>query len=301
MMFTFNTVLVNDDYRLIEKRNLIAINYLTGWFTIDLMAILPVDLLKNFFIESEEEISEMNQQVLENGSDIELVKYNGIIRIIRIGRIYKLMKLARLFRIIKIFKSKMIQMFRKANSELNISDSFEKLIIFIMISFLIVHIVACMWVFATTFSDEDEPTWIRASEISKNTTSSKYLYSIYFTVTTITTVGYGDILATNMLEQAFCIACMLIGVIGFTLFTSTLTKLLSEYEESSNKILNDKVDILNTIYKEYYLPLDIYERVKKSLVEIYKHDVDELNDFLSVLPLGLSVEMSFIINEQFYS
>ena len=113
---------------------------------------------------------------------------------------YKLIKLTRLVRIFKIFKSKGT-LFKKAKGKLNIGDNFEKFVFFILMSSLICHIIACMWVFITTFAEEDEASWI--SDIS-GSNITKYMNTMYFTITTITTVGYGDILASNPKEQGFC-------------------------------------------------------------------------------------------------
>lgn len=124
---------------------------------------------------------------------------NGIVRIARIGRMYKLIKLTRLIRIVKIFKSKG-SLFKKAKGKLNLGEGFERLVFFILMSCMICHIVACMWVFATTFADEDQPSWIRATGMEQETDENKYLIALYFTVTTITTVGYGDISANNPIE-----------------------------------------------------------------------------------------------------
>lgn len=76
---------------------------------------------------------------------------------------------------------------------------------------------------------------------------------------------------------------MIMGVIGFSLATSTLTQLLSEYN-SSNKKLNEKMEVLKRVYDEYCLPLELYDRVKKSLTYIFTVDMDELNSFMNVLP-----------------
>lgn len=81
----------------------------------------------------------------------------------------------------------------------------------------------------------------------------------------------------------FCIFIMLMGVIGFSLATSTLTQLISEYD-TSNKKLNDKMETLKRIYDEYFLPLDLYDRVKKSITYMFTTDMDELNEFMDVLP-----------------
>ena len=112
---------------------------------------------------------------------------------------YKLIKLTRLIRIVKIFKSKG-SLFKKAKGKLNLGEGFERLVFFMLMSFMICHIVACMWVFATTFADEGHPSWMVATETEDLPTEEKYLISLYFTVTTITTVGYGDISANNPIE-----------------------------------------------------------------------------------------------------
>ena len=136
---------------------------------------------------------------------------------------YKLVKLTRLVRIIKIFKPRDGSVFKKAKASLNLGEGFERLVFFVLMSFLICHIIACLWVFTSTFTDEGEESWITSGNLDSEPISVKYLTSLYFTVTTITTVGYGDISATNGLEQIFCIFIMLMGVIGFSLATSTLT------------------------------------------------------------------------------
>lgn len=49
-----------------------------------------------------------------------------------------------------------------------------------------------------------------------------YLTSFYFTVTTITTVGYGDISGATKSEKIFCILIMVIGVIAFSFASGSL-------------------------------------------------------------------------------
>lgn len=58
-----------------------------------------------------------------------------------------------------------------------------------------------------------------------------YLTSLYFTVTTITTVGYGDISGTNSLERLICCFLMIMGVLFFSVSSGTLTSIITNYEE----------------------------------------------------------------------
>lgn len=114
---------------------------------------------------------------------------------------YKLVKLMRLVRILKTLKSnKKSGMMKQAKEALSLGAGFERMMMFIMISFMVCHITACLWVFTATFSDNFKGTWVEAYGAMNKPVSQKYLTSLYFTVTTITTVGYGDISAKNPLE-----------------------------------------------------------------------------------------------------
>lgn len=57
--------------------------YIKQWFAIDLVAIMPFDLLIQGFSNK---------------------KANSLVRIARVGKLYKLVKLMRLVRILKILK-----------------------------------------------------------------------------------------------------------------------------------------------------------------------------------------------------
>jgi hypothetical protein len=60
-----------------------------------------------------------------------------------------------------------------------------------------------------------------------------YMLSLYWTITTITTVGYGDISGTNSIERIFCSIIMLIGVISFSYANGSLSSILTTYDSSS--------------------------------------------------------------------
>lgn len=54
-----------------------------------------------------------------------------------------------------------------------------------------------------------------------------YITSFYFTVTTIMTVGYGDITAFSMIERVICIFLMLIGVVAFSFATGAISSIIT--------------------------------------------------------------------------
>ncbi len=77
---------------------------------------------------------------------------------------------------------------------------------------------------------DNKVNWIFINGLYDATDSEVYTVAFYFTVTTIVTVGYGDVGPKNSLERAFCIILMLIGVASFSFITSTLTSIISTYD-----------------------------------------------------------------------
>jgi hypothetical protein len=63
-------------------------------------------------------------------------------------------------------------------------------------------------------------------------------------VTTILTVGYGDIHAYSILEKWVCIALMIIGVISFSFATGALSSIIYNHDKSEAK-LKEKLSVLD--------------------------------------------------------
>ena len=78
----------------------------------------------------------------------------------------------------------------------------------------------------TVADDASKITWISQEDFSEMDGFKLYSAAFYFTVATITTVGYGDILASTTVERIFAALFMIIGVILFSLATGSLGSIL---------------------------------------------------------------------------
>ena len=78
----FNTAFYDQDFKIVDNRKEIAIEYLKGWFTIDLVAVIPFEILFG------------------------TTNLNEFVRITRIGRMYKLIKLTKLLRVMKVIRDR---------------------------------------------------------------------------------------------------------------------------------------------------------------------------------------------------
>ena len=109
---------------------------------------------------------------------------------------------------------------------------------------MITNIIACFWIFIARISHDDPEdidnhdyvhSWIEAGEFSDLTPSELYATSCYFTITTITTVGYGDISGKNTLERVICIFLHLIGVLSYSFTSGAMTSILDSYDKMNLK------------------------------------------------------------------
>lgn len=214
----FNTAIYDQYFQIIEDRKKIALIYLKGWFTIDALAILPFDW------------------ILSAGGG------NAMVRFARIGRLYRLVKLTRLLRVFKIMKDK--NKFMKLFSDLlKLGPGFERLFFIMLLMFVLIHITSCIWVMFPSFTYEPIKdgkkgiyygTWIQKYQEKENLTGLElYATSLYWTCTTITTVGYGDIVGNNTQERIFCSIIMIIGVIAFSFVNGSLTSILSNFDQQN--------------------------------------------------------------------
>lgn len=87
--------------------------------------------------------------------------------------------------------------------------------------------MACFWIFSTEFS-EHEDNWISNNDSYKNYPyADLYTLAFYFTVTTITTVGYGDMSGSNTTERIICVLMMVMGVIFFSINSGNITSIIT--------------------------------------------------------------------------
>jgi hypothetical protein len=125
---------------------------------------------------------------------------------------------------------------------------------------LLCHFVCCLWIFtAKNFDDEekDNDTWIKVGDYDRSDIPNLYVTCFYFAVTTITTVGYGDISGNSTLEMWICFFLHLIGVLSYSFASGSLTTIISNYDNINDKN-KDKINILNNLLKNKKLPPELY-------------------------------------------
>jgi hypothetical protein len=185
--------------------------YIKGWFLFDILASFPFNWITPYIgLEP------------ENGG---VSDYNGALRLFRLPRLYKITKI---FRFVKIFnfvnKSKYVarlQTFFKLNAGI------MKLIVFVMIELLFVHLVACLWYFAASIMGVTPDNWIMKFNVHDASNERKYFASLYWAFSTALTVGYGDISAYTNIERIISIIWMMVGVAFYSFTIGILASVLN--------------------------------------------------------------------------
>lgn len=193
-------------------------------------------------------------------------------------------------------KNKMMNTLSKT---LKLGAAFERLSFFVLVLLLLCHFVGCLWIFVGRTIGEGE-SWIEAGGFEDNSIMNLYAVSTYFTMTTITTVGYGDISGTTTVEKVICIFLHLIGVISYSFATGSLTSIIANYDSMNDKN-QEKIDTLNRLYKDNQLPPELYYKL---LTSIKNNDNSkeraEIIDFLEDLPFRLKVRTILEIYKDAY-
>ena len=123
IFINFLSAYEDEHFNIIDDHKTIACTYLQGWFMVDVLAILPFDLIFSS---------------IDN-------KANSLARLSRIGKLYKLVKITRLLRLIKVVKAKN-SLSNAFGSFFKLKEGFEKFIFTLLTFIMTCHILACLWI-----------------------------------------------------------------------------------------------------------------------------------------------------------
>lgn len=115
---------------------------------------------------------------------------------------------------------------------------------FVMIA-IITHIVACAWYYTAYKSGFPEDSWIVRAEVDPMDREDSYIHSLYWTVTTVTTIGYGDITPKRNIEIIFVIIVMFLGASMYAYIIGNIASLVSNIDAVRARYYS-KVDMLNS-------------------------------------------------------
>lgn len=201
IVINFNLGYYDEVDELIIDRKLIARHYLKFMFWIDLIGIFPFNA-----------IALACAGLI--GKDTQTSRYLSILQLFRLIRLHRVRELI-----------------HKLQYSSKVSLMWLTLIRNFGYGFLWSHFAACCLFFISRQSGHDEEnTWI-GGDIPNLNVAQQYVTSLYWSVTTFATVGYGDYSPVNTAEQIFGIIYMLLNMIIVSWIIGSITLLIVKDDE----------------------------------------------------------------------
>jgi hypothetical protein len=90
---------------------------------------------------------------------------------------------------------------------MKVRDNVDLVTLFVFV-FFSTHLLACFWCFLGRLDyhlpKDQKFSWVNFNAFDENDFQSMYVFSIYFILQTLTTVGYGDHTGSTIYEYMFC-------------------------------------------------------------------------------------------------
>lgn len=117
---------------------------------------------------------------------------------------------------------------------------------------LCIHIVSCFWYMTANIYNFHPDTWVMRGGYANESNPGLYLRSVYWSITTVTAIGYGEIHPRTPLERILAIVWMIAGLYFLSFTISSLSSTLTQVDNRENMVLK-KLAIVDTMAKELLL------------------------------------------------
>lgn len=123
----------------------IAKNYVSGWFALDVVAVMPVQVIESL-------IAPGGGNGAEGGKSLKLA------RLARLPRLYRLIRILRMLKMLRIFRNN--GKIKQFVDRLDLSVGVMRMINVLVLQFFMVHLMACFWYMAASLEENMFHTWV---------------------------------------------------------------------------------------------------------------------------------------------
>jgi len=277
--------------RMVCSHKSIVKNYLMTWFPIDVISVLPFDFLGLMF---------------EGVAIFEMLKKVKIIRLIRLLKLMRVLKASRVFK----------------RWETRMSINYSKLALFKFLLLMVTagHWMACLWgmtgklAYDADTDPDAEPesadakrerqqhSWMfKTFQIDSDNPDPEpthiYVASLYWSVMTLTSIGYGDIIPASLGERVMCVFLMLVGALIWAFIIGQACSVLANLDLHDARF-KQTLDDLNYMLADRGIKNELRHRLRAFFFET--KEIERLKTYktlISYLSPALQGEVARELNE----
>ncbi|EYU27297.1 hypothetical protein ABFS82_10G089300 [Erythranthe guttata] len=260
----FVAFLDRSTYLLVDNPKKIAWKYTTSWLAFDVISTIP---------------SELAQKISPKPL-----------------RTYGLFNMLRLWRLRRVGA-----LFARLEKDRNFNYFWVRCAKLICVTLFAVHCAGCFYYLLAAHYRNPQNTWIGASmhDFLQQSLWVRYVTSIYWSITTLTTVGYGDLHAENTREMIFDIFYMLFNL-GLTAYLIGNMTNLVVHGTSKTRQFRDTIQAASSFAQRNQLPARLQDQMLSHLCLKFRTDSEGLQqqETLDSLPKAIRSSISHFL---FYS
>lgn len=255
MILQFFIKPVDELGRIVNNPRTIAYNYLTSWFIVDLVSVVPFDLIS----------------VLSNSDEL------GDLKAVRVIRVLRLVKLLRVFRVSRLLI--------KWQNMYSIDYNWVQLCFYGGIVITSAHWFACLYKLVQAM-EATSPNWVQADSNNKSKSDEDtYLGGFFWAVQTISSIGYGDVGPQTTAERLFVTFGMMAGAMVFSLALGAICGAVASMYVKADKY-HRLIDDTNEFMEDVKAPYDLQVAVRRYFKNRYEkntltNDMGSVTDMLS--------------------
>ncbi|XP_048843969.1 potassium voltage-gated channel subfamily H member 1-like [Brienomyrus brachyistius] len=285
IVLNFHTTFVGPAGEVISDPKLIRMNYVKTWFVIDLLSCLPYDVI-NAFENVDEGISSLFSSL-------------KVVRLLRLGRVA-----------------------RKLDHYIEYGAAV--LVLLVCVFGLAAHWLACIWFSIGDYEVIDEDTntvridsWLYLLGETVGTPyrfnvsgsgkweggpdkESVYITSLYFTMTSLTSIGFGNIAPTTDGEKIFAVAMMMIGSLLYATIFGNVTTIFQQMYANTNRY-HEMLNSVRDFLKLYQVPKGLSERVMDYIVSTWSMSRGiDTEKVLQICPKDMRADICVHLNRKVF-
>lgn len=269
IVINFRTTYIGPEEIVVTSGAKIALQYMKGWFLLDLASSVPWDLLTAGLVPS--------MQVAR------LLKIGKIAKLLRVGKLFKTLAASELAERLEDYVP------RKAY------QTVSKILILLSLTVLLCHWLACLLAISDSAAIDNYLGGPQAVE-------RRYLAALYWSMTTLTTVGYGDLTPTMDSDagRVFAMIAMLVGGAFYGFILGNITSVVTSTDIDS-RAFNERLEMLEAWLDHHDgIPQVLRRRIRRNFkANWFTRTTAEDSSIICNLSRGLRADAAyFIIHEQ---